>query len=134
MDAAARRVHSTRDGDAAVGFLQRGGVVHPVARHADDVAALLQDVHNVELVFGEHLGEAVRFLDGLRQLRRLVMLRVAKAAGIEDICAQPQFPGGFPSDGHLIAGNHLDVYSHLSGGRDGRFGFFPGRVEKRQHA
>ncbi|MDA8171414.1 MAG: hypothetical protein M0Z48_06240 [Nitrospiraceae bacterium] len=95
---------------------------------------MLQDVYNVELVFGEHLGEAVRFLDGLRQLRRLVMLRIAEAAGIKDICSQTQFPGGFPGDGQLISRHHLYVYPHLPGGRDGCPGFFPGRVEKGQHA
>ena len=55
----ARRVRRARNGDAAVGLLQRRGVVHAVAGHADDVAALLQDIDDVELVFGEDLGEAV---------------------------------------------------------------------------
>ena len=97
----ARRVRRARNGDAAVGLLQRGGVVHPVAGHADDVAALLQDIDDVEFVFGKHLGETVRFLDGLRQLRRLMTLRVAEAAGIENIRAHPQFLGGFLGDGQL---------------------------------
>ena len=61
----ARRVGRARNGDAAVGLLQRGSVVHPVAGHADDVAALLQDVDDVELVFGKYLGEAVGLFDGL---------------------------------------------------------------------
>ena len=56
----ARRVRGARNGDAAVGLLQRRGVIHPVAGHADDVAALLQDIDNMELVLREHLGEAVR--------------------------------------------------------------------------
>ena len=67
-------------------------------------------------------------------LRRLVMLRVAEAAGIEDVRAQPQFPGGFPGDGQLIARHHLDVHAHLSGGRDGRLGLLARRIEQRQHA
>ena len=110
------------------------GVVHPIAGHAHDMATFLQDIYDVELVLGEYLGEAVRFLDGLGQLRGLVLLGVAKATRIEDVCAQSKFRGGFSSDGHLIASNHLDAYPHLAGGRDGRLGFFPGRVEKRQHA
>ena len=65
----ARRVGRAGDGDAAVGLLQRGSVVHAVAGHADDVAALLQDVDDVELVLGEHLGEAVGLLDGLGHRR-----------------------------------------------------------------
>ncbi len=46
----ASRVGCTGNGDAAVRFFQRGRVVHPIAGHADDVAALLQDVDNVVLV------------------------------------------------------------------------------------
>ena len=62
----ARRVRRARNGDAAVGFLQRGRVIHPVAGHADDVAALLQHIHDVELMFGKHLGETVGLLDGVQ--------------------------------------------------------------------
>jgi hypothetical protein len=43
----------------------------------------------VELAFGKYLGETVRFFDGLRRLRGLVMTCVIEAAGIEDVCAQP---------------------------------------------
>ena len=128
------RVRRARNGDAAVGLLQRGGVVHPVTRHADDVAAFLQDIHNVELVFGEHLGEAVRLLDGLGHRRGLLLLRVAQAAGIEDICAHVQLFGGFLGDGQCIARNHLDLHAHRQRGRDGCLGIFPWRIEQGQHA
>ena len=69
-----RRIRRAGDGDAAIGLLQRRGVVHPIAGHADDVAALLQDIDNVEFVFRKDLGEAIRLLDRFRQLRRLVAL------------------------------------------------------------
>ena len=62
------------------------------------------------------------------------MLRVAEAAGIEDMGAQPQLPGGFPSDGQLIARNHFHVHAHLARVRDGRFRVFSGRIKKRQYA
>ena len=130
----ARRIGRAGNGDAAIGFLERRGVVHPISRHADDVAALLQDIHDVEFVFREHLGEAVRLFDGLRRLRRLVMLDIAKCAGIEDVRAHPQLPGGFLSDRHLIAGNHLDADTHLTGARDRGFGIGARLVEQRQHA
>ena len=81
------RVCGAGDGDAAVGFLQRGCVVHTVAGHADDVAALLKNIDNVEFVLGEDLGEAVGLFDGLRHLRRLLLLGVAQSAGIQDVCA-----------------------------------------------
>ncbi len=98
------------------------------------MAALLQDIHNVELMFGEYLGETVRFFDGLRRLRRLVMLRVAQSAGIQDVRAQPQLPGSFSSDGQLIARNHLDLHAHLPGAGDGCFGLLARRIEQWQHA
>ena len=44
-------------------MFERRGVVHAVARHPDNVAVLLQDVDNVVLIFGEHLGKAVGFFD-----------------------------------------------------------------------
>ncbi len=61
-----RRVVRAGNGDAAVGLLKRGGVVHPIAGHADHVAALLQNIYDVELVFWEHLGESIRSFDGFR--------------------------------------------------------------------
>ena len=97
----ARRVRRARNGDAAVGFLQRRGVIHPVAGHADDVAALLQDIDDVELVFGEHLGETVGVLDGLGQLRRLLMLCHRRTRWHRGCwCPSPvswRFPGRWPA-------------------------------------
>ena len=66
--------------------------------------------------------------------RRLLLLRVAEAAGIEDVRAHPQFLGGFLGDGQRIAGHHLDLHAHLSRGRDGRLGVVARRIEQRQHA
>ena len=74
----------------------------PIAAASPSVAALLQDIHNVEPVSEEYLGEAVRFVDGVRHLSRLVMLGVAEATGIEDARAQPQFPGGFARDASAL--------------------------------
>ena len=42
-----------------------------------------------------------------------LLLRVAQAAGIEDICTHPQFLGGLLGDGQRIAGDHLDLHAHL---------------------
>jgi len=84
-----RRVGCTGHGDATVRFLQRGRVIHTVARHADDVVTLLQDIHDVKLMFGKHLGKTVRFLNGLDHRRRLLFFRVAQRFGIENIRAHP---------------------------------------------
>ena len=65
--------------------------------------------------------------------RRLLMLLVAEAAGIKNICAHPQFLGGFLGDGQRIARHHLDLHAHLSRGRDGCLGIVPWRIEQGQH-
>ena len=127
-----RRVRRAGYGDAAIGLLQRRGVIDAVPGHADDVAALLQNVDDVEFVLRKHLRESIGMLDGLGKLRGLLMLGVAKTAGVENIRAQAQFPGGFPGDGQRIARHHLDGHPHVSSGRDGRLGLLPGRVEQRQ--
>ena len=128
------RVRRAGNGDAAVGLLQRRGVVHAVAGHADDVAALLQIIDDVELVFGEDLGEAVGVLDGLGYRRRLLLLFVTQAAGIKDVGAHPKFLGGFLGDGQSIAGHHFDLHAQVFGGRDGRLGVVARGIEQRQHA
>ncbi len=68
----ARRVRRTRNGDAAVRFLQCGRVVHTIAGHADDVIVFLQDIDDVKFVFREHLGKTIGLLDGLDHCRRLL--------------------------------------------------------------
>jgi hypothetical protein len=40
----------------------------------------------------------------------------------------------FPSDGQLIARNHLDLHAHLPGARDGCLGLLAWRIEQWQHA
>jgi hypothetical protein len=96
------------------------------------VIVVLQDIHDVELVFWEHLGEAFRVFDRLRQLPGLMMVSIPKAAGIENVLAQPQLTCGFAGDGHLISRDHLDVHSHLPRGGDGRPRIRAGRIEKRE--
>jgi hypothetical protein len=109
--------------------LERRGVVHAVAGHADDVAGLLQHIDDVELVLREDLGEAVRLLDRRRKGRGLMTLGIAEAAGVEDVRSHPQLLGGFPGDGDRIAGHHLDADAHLAGGCDRRLGVIPRWVE-----
>ena len=86
------------------------------------------------LCFGEYLGEAVRFFDGLRRLRRLLLLVSPQYGGVQDVRAHPQFMSSFLRDGHLVAGDHFDVHAHLPGARDGRLGLLARRIEQGQHA
>ena len=115
--------------DATVRFLQRGGVIHPIAGHTDDVSVLLQDVDNVVFVFGEYLCEPVRFFDGLHRLRRLLILRIAQHGGIQDVRAHPQLAGCFLRYGQLVAGDHFDFDTHLPSACDGCLGLLARRIE-----
>ena len=63
-------VGCTRHRDAAVRLLQGGSIVDPIARHTHDVTALLQHIHDMKLVFGQDLGEAVGVFDELRRAAR----------------------------------------------------------------
>ena len=130
----ARRIGRARDGDPAVGLLQRGGVVHAVACHADDVAVLLQHVDDMKLMFGEHLSEAVRILDGLGHRRGFLGLGVAEGVRVEDVRAHSQRLGHLAGDRQSVARHHLDLHAHLSRRRDGGLGVFPRRIEQRQDA
>ena len=98
------------------------------------MTVLLKNIDDVVLVFGEYLGEAVGLFDRFHRLLRLLILRIVQHGCIEDVRTHPELPGGFLCDGQLIAGNHFDFHAHLHGVRDGRFGFWAGRIEHRQHA
>ena len=62
------------------------------------------------------------------------MLRVAQAAGIENVCAHPQFLGGFPAMASASPVTILIFTPICSRGRDGCLGVVPRRIEQRQHA
>ena len=115
-------------------FFSAGASFTPSPGHADDVTALLQDIHDVELVFREDLRETVGLLDGLGGRAGLLVLGVTQAGRIENVRAHVQLPGGLLGDGQRIARDHLDLHAHLSRGRDGRLGIVPGRIEQGQHA
>ncbi len=95
-------------------FFSAGRVVHAVAGHADDVAALLQHLDDVVLVLGEDLREAVGLLD---RSDRAAPPRGAwcrsKHAGVENVGAQAELAGDLLGDGELVAGDHLDVDAQL---------------------
>jgi hypothetical protein len=50
------------------GLFESRGVIHPVARHADDVSPGLEGLHDFKLVLRKDLRKAVRRLDLLRLL------------------------------------------------------------------
>ena len=92
-----------------------------------------KNVHDVILVLGEHLGKTIGLFDGFPGLRRLVMLRVAEAAGIENIAAEAERSSGLASDGHSVTGHHLYVDAHGASAGDRCFGLFARWVEQGEH-
>ena len=129
----ARRVGRTGNGYTAICLLQCGCVVHSVARHANDVVVFLQDIHNVEFVFGKYLGKSIRLLDGLDHRRRLLLFRVAERFGIENIRAHPQRLRHLLRNRYLIARHHLDLHAHGQRGRNRRLRILARWIEHGQH-
>ena len=120
--------------NAAVRLPQGRGVVDPVACHANDVAVLLQDVDNMVFVFREDLGETVGSFNGLGSCRTFSLLHLPQACGVEDVCTQTDFDGGFLRDGQGVSRHHLHFHAHLTGGGNGGRSVFARRVEQRQDA
>src|SRR5690606_26061652 len=61
-------------GDADVGGLQRGAIVHTITGHGHHVALYLQGLHHAQLRLGEHTGETVAGVYGIAQGRIIHML------------------------------------------------------------
>ena len=127
-------VRRSRYGDPTVGLLERRGVVDSVTGHADDVATLLEHVHDVVLVLGEHLGVAVSVLDGLGRRRCLRSPGVPQPRCVENIRTHPEGLGGLGRNGEGVAGDHLDLNPHLQRGGDGRLGVDTGWIEEGKDA
>ena len=106
----------TVDGDADVGLLQRGRVVHAVAGHAHHVVALLQDGPELVLVLGEHLGEAIRLLHQLPQL--LLVLHMLQGGIHTD---QHEYFSYQPSQMHsAVCSTHAEACNAHAAGCAGR--------------
>ena len=97
------------------------------------MAVLLQDVDNVVLVFGEYLGEAVRFFDGLRRLRRSCSLSPNPVASRMFVPS----PSCFAVSRAMANWSPVTILTFTPiccGARDGCFGLLARRIEQRQHA
>ena len=86
-------------------WLQRGRVVHAVARHADDVPGRLQALDDEELVLREHLGEAVGAVAS--SAARGAVRRVAQLGRARD-ARRARARGDLARDRQRVAGQHLD--------------------------
>ena len=125
------RVGGAGHGDSHVGLFQGRGVVDAVAGHAHDVALVLEEFHDVILVLREDLGEAVGLLHHLLGLP--VGLVQERGHGL-NVGAQVHLAGDLLGDGHVVAGDHLDIHPHVLSGLDGVRRILPGRIVQGQEA
>jgi hypothetical protein len=130
----AGRIGGARDGNAAIRLFQRRCVIHAIAGHADHVAVLLQNIHDMEFVLGKHLGKSVGILDQFDFRRRLLALGISQVGAIENIGAHAERLRGFPGDRQGVAGHHLDFHAHLARRLHRGFRVRARRIVKRQHA
>ena len=133
----ARGVGRTGHRGAAVGLLQRRGVVDAVPGHGDQMAARLQRLHDRIFVFGEHPGEAIRPFDRIDDLRRHIVRIHALREGVgrrDDMRSHAELARRFAGDRRVIAGDHL--HPHALGGDeiDRLLGIVARGVEHRQNA
>ena len=125
------------DGDADVGLLQGGRVVHAVAGHADDQAALLHRLDDRVLVLGEDPRESVGGLDACGGIQRDLPLGDVAHEQVGrrlDVDAEPELARDLAGDRHIVAGHHLDLHAVLAGAPDGFRGIGARRIGERQEA
>ena len=116
--------------DAAIGLPKGRRVVHPVAGHRDDMAALLQGLDDFVFVLRKHPAEAVGALDRGRRspARSLVVAVLEHVACDHKLVAHAELLGDLVADRDIVAGHHLDVEAELLGLRDRGLGIRPRRV------
>ena len=131
---AAGRIRRAADGDAAIGLFERGGVVHAVAGHGDDVAQFLQAFHDLVFVLREDAPESVCALHRPRLIQRNVVglgLLGEDVACHQQVRAEAKLLGNLAADRDVVAGDHLDRKAEAFGLRDRRLRIGPRRVLQR---
>ena len=116
-------------GDADVGLLESGRVVHPVARHRDDLLVRLDGLHQTELVLGARAREDVAVADSLLQ-RGLVRLLDLGPADRRRPVADAQHLGDGRRGDLVVPGDHRDPDAAAVTLPDGLDGFLARRVEQ----
>mmetsp|Transcript_13125 Transcript_13125/g.35948 ORF Transcript_13125/g.35948 Transcript_13125/m.35948 type:complete len:689 (+) Transcript_13125:210-2276(+) len=132
-----RRVRRALHRDTDVRALERGRVVHAVARHAHHEALLAQRLDDEVLVLGVNLGKAVSAAaelavvpaegGALLEVRRL---HQGELVGTEDVGAHAEDAARLHGDGLVVAGDHLNGDAKVVGAIDGVLGVGPRRVEE----
>ena len=103
-----------------------------VPGHAGDIAVLLEDLDDVELVLREDLREPVGRLDGLVLPPSEGPL--GEQGRVQDVRAQAHLGGDLLADGDLVPRDHLHLDPQRPRLGDGGLGILPGRIGQGQHA
>ena len=103
-------------GDADVGLLQRGGVVDGVAGHRHDLAGLLHQPGEADLVLGGDAAEDVQ----LRELLdHLLVAEVGEVGAGDHPRSEAELVGDRPGGHGVVTGDHPDVDPGVVGDADG---------------
>ena len=125
------RIGSSRDSDADIRTLERGGVVDAIARHSHGVVEfLLLDVNDLKLVVGRHFSKAVRVVDEQISRARLgpkVFVVVNAGAQLNLLCRLLR-------DVEVIARDHLDAHLGAAHVGDRLGSIVAGRIPHGQNA
>ena len=131
------RISRAGDSRSAVGLLQRRRVIDAVAGHRYQVPTVLQRLDDGIFMLREHTRKPVRLDDRIRDgLRYMIRIHVlGKGLGCRnDLVAQSELAGRFPSNSGIVAGDHLDRHALGSHAFDGLLGIVAWWVEHRQDA
>ena len=128
-----RRLSRALNSNATVGFLKRRRVIHAIARHGRQMAALLEHLDDLVFVLGKDLGEAVRLLDQV-VLRGAAQAAVDQLVGVVHLGAEREHLARFFRDGDCIAREHFYAEPEDLGFGDCRGGVFARGVEHWEHA
>ena len=101
-----RDLGAAAHGDADVGLLERGGIVDRVAGHGDDLARLLHESGEADLVLGRDPAEDVELREPFDHLGVGQLLQIG--AG-DDARTEPELVGDRPRGHGVVAGDHPDV-------------------------
>ena len=132
-----RRIRRPAHRHAAIGLLEGRGVVHAVSGHGHDVAALLQRLHDGELVLGEDAPEAIGHLHcagGIDGDMLGALILAEHVARHQEPVAEPQLAGNLAANGHVVTGDHLHRDAQLLRPRNGGGGIGAGRIQHGQQA
>jgi len=127
----ASSIGSTLDSNTSIGLLERGSIVDTVTSHGNQVATLLQNLDDVVLVLGEHLGETISSLDEVVDLRARHVTATAETQtlSVVNVGTETKLAGSLTSNADGITSKHLDGQTERLGLVDGTGSVVARRVE-----